>query len=338
MRVGIIGAGFMGAVHAASWQETPAALAGIFAETPGEAARLAEKYNARVYETFAALLDDVDVVDVCAPTHLHYEFALQAAAARKHIICEKPLARTLAQARAMLQACDDAGVQLLVAHVVRFFPEYARAKQNVAQGKIGKPAVIRLARESYQPKKPVGNWFLDFEKSGGLALDLMIHDFDYARWLAGEVVSVFAKNILAANPDAPLDYGLAILKHADGALSHIVGAWAYPPPHFRTAIEIAGDAGLIEWKSADTAPLEFFLHQRAGAAPDVGLPSSPLRENPYTTQLQEFYNALAHGAPPRVTAQDGLAALEIALAAIESAQTGKPVALADKVQVKTPSV
>jgi len=328
MRVGIVGAGFMGAMHAASWQETPAALTGIFAETPGEAARLAEKYNARVFENYAALLDAVDVVDVCAPTHLHHEFVLQAAAARKHIICEKPLARTLAQGRAMLRACNDAGVQLLVAHVVRFFSEYARAKQNVAQGYIGKPAVIRLARESQRPQKAVGNWFLDFEKSGGMALDLMIHDFDYARWIAGDVETVLAKSIVAENPDAPLDYGLAILKHTNGALSHIVGAWAYPPPTFRTSIEIAGDAGLIEWKSADTAPLEFFLHQRAGVLPEVGLPSSPLRENPYTTQLKEFYDALAHGAPTRVTAADGFAALEIALAAIESAQTGKPISLA----------
>lgn len=329
MRVGIVGAGSMGAVHAASWQETPAALAGFFAESSNEVTRLAEKYNARVYENYAALLDNVDVVDICAPTHLHHDFVLQAAAARKHIICEKPLARTLEQGRAMLDACRDANVKLLVAHVVRFFPQYALAKQNVANGSIGKPAVVRLARESARPKRPPNNWFFDFEKSGGMLLDLMIHDFDYARWIAGEVETVFAKNIVSNHPDAPLDFGLAILKHKSGALSHITGAWAFPPPNFRTAIEIAGDAGLIEWKSADTPPLEFFLHQRAGDFPDVGLPSSPLSEDPYTTQLQEFYSALINDAPTRVTAEDGLAALQIALAAIESARTAKPISLAE---------
>lgn len=329
MRIGIIGAGSMGAIHADSWQATSATLAGLFAESPNEAARLAAKYNARVYENYAALLNDVDVVDICAPTHLHYEFALQAAAARKHIICEKPLARTLEQGRAMLDACRAANVKLFVAHVVRFFPQYARAKQNVAAGNIGTPAIIRLARQAYRPKKARDNWFFDFEKSGGMLLDLMIHDFDYARWLAGEVETVFAKSVAAENLDAPLDFGLALLKHANGALSHITGAWAFPPPAFRTDIEIAGDAGLIEWKSADTAPLEFFLHQRDGASADVGLPESPLSESPYTTQLKEFYSALVNDTPTRVTAEDGFAALQIALAAIESARTGKPISLAE---------
>ncbi len=329
MRVGIVGAGSMGVVHADSWQATPAALAGFFAESSSEAARLAEKFGARLYENYAALLNDVDIVDICAPTHLHHELVLQAAAARKHIICEKPLARTLEQGRAMLDACRAANVKLFVAHVVRFFPQYALAKQNVAQGSIGKPAVVRLAREASRPRRPVGNWFFDFEKSGGMLLDLMIHDFDYARWIAGEVETVFAKSVPAQNSDTPIDFGLALLKHTNGALSHITGAWAFPPPNFRTAIEIAGDAGLIEWKSADTAPLEFFLHQRDGDFPEVALPSSPLDEDPYTTQLKEFYSALVNNTPTRVTAEDGLAALRIALAAIESARTGKPISLAE---------
>ena len=109
----------------------------------------------------AALLDDVDVIDICTPTHLHHEMVLQAAAAGKHIICEKPLARTVAQAQEMIRACRTAGVKLFVAHVVRFFPEYALAKAQIDHGKIGKPGVIRLTRGSYRPKKPSGNWFLD---------------------------------------------------------------------------------------------------------------------------------------------------------------------------------
>jgi predicted dehydrogenase len=268
-------------------------------------------------------------VDICTPTQLHHAQVLQAAAAGKHIICEKPLARTLEQGRDMLAACAAAGVKLLVAHVVRFFPQYAHAEHQVRSGAIGKPAVLRLAREAYRPKKPVGNWFLDVEKSGGILLDMMIHDFDYARWVAGDVSSVFAKDLGGVHPDAPIDFGLAILKHKNGALTHVVGAWAYPPPNFRTGIEIAGDAGLIEWKSADTAPLETFLHQREGSAPDVGLPSSPLRTSPFTAELQEFYDAIAYDRPTRVTAADGLAALEISLAAIESAQTNMPITLDD---------
>ena len=328
MKVGIVGVGFMGTTHAAAWAETDARLTGFAAETTDEAQRLAAQYGARVYPDLKAFLDAVDVVDICAPTHLHYEMVLAAAAAGKHIICEKPLARTVAQGQEMIAACRTAGVQLLVAHVVRFFPEYALAKATVASGQIGRPAVIRLTRGSFRPKKPVGNWFLDFEKSGGLMLDLMIHDFDYARWIAGEVESVFAKNVGGARPNAPVEYGLAILKHKSGALSHVAGAWAYPPPTFRTGLEIAGDRGLIEFDSEATAPIRMLL-QKSGdtSSPDVGLPASPLSESPYTTQIKEFYAALVDGKPARVSAEDGLAAVQIGLAAIESAHTGKAVTL-----------
>ncbi|MFM8322575.1 MAG: Gfo/Idh/MocA family protein [Chloroflexota bacterium] len=326
MRVGIAGTGFMGTAHAQGWAETEARIVGFVAETPGEAGGLAGQYGARVYPSLEAMLPDVDVVDICTPTHLHYEQALLAAQAGKHIICEKPLALTVAQGQAMIAACRKAGVRMLVAHVVRFFPEYAQARQIAASGQIGRLGVIRLARGSYRPKKPVGNWFLDEAKSGGLILDLMIHDFDYARWVAGEVESVYAKKVSAAHPEAERDYALAILKHRSGALSHIAGAWAYPPPTFRTGLEIAGDGGLVQFDSDAAAPI-FNLIARRDDAPDVGLPASPVLESPYTTQIKEFYAALLHDRPARVSAEDGLAAVQIALAARESALSGRAVRL-----------
>ena len=327
MRIGIVGVGFMGTTHAAGWAETPAQIAGFTAETNKEAGALAERYQAKVYASFDDMLAEVDVVDICSPTHLHHEMALKAAAAGKHVVCEKPLARTTAQAREIVDACQEAGVQLLVAHVVRFFPEYALAYQAVTEGQIGKPGVIRLHRGSYRPKKPAGNWFLDEEKSGGILMDLMIHDYDYACWIAGEVESVAARRITEAHPDAPLDYGLVILTHRSGALSHVSGAWAYPPPTFRTKLEIAGDRGLIEFDSESTAPIQNLILKTENGAPDVGLPSSPVSESPYTTQLKEFYRALTGGEEPRVTAADGFLAVQIAEAALESARSGQPVTL-----------
>jgi predicted dehydrogenase len=235
----------------------------------------------------------------------------------------------------MVFACRDAGVRLLVAHVVRFFPEYALAKAAVDEGQIGRPGVLRLSRGSYRPKKPVGNWFLDEGKSGGILMDLMIHDFDYARWIAGEVESVFAKKVSTGHPDAPVDYGLAILKHKSGAISHIAGAWAYPPPTFRTHIELAGDAGLIEFDSDATAPIQSLLKRGEGDSPDVGLPASPLSESPYTTQIKEFYSALQGGVPARVSAEDGLAAVQIAQEALASARSGKAIQLEHIAEVRS---
>jgi len=328
MKVGIVGAGFMGTTHAAGWAATPAKIAGFTAETQKEAASLAQSYNAKVYPSLDELILDVDVVDICSPTHLHHGMVLKAAEAGKHIVCEKPLARTTGQAQEMVVACEKAGVQLLVAHVVRFFPEYALAHSAVLEGQVGKPAVIRLHRGSYRPKKPAGNWFLDEEKSGGILMDLMIHDYDYARWVAGEVESVSARRVTELHPDAPVDYGLVILRHRSGALSHIAGAWAYPPPTFRTLLEIAGDRGLIEFDSDGTAPIQNLILKTSGSdAPDVALPSSPVSESPYTTQIKEFYSALAEGQTTRVSATDGLVAVQIAEAALESAHTGQPVKL-----------
>ncbi len=143
--------------------------------------------------------------------------------AGKHILCEKPLGRTLAQAQEMTAACEAAGVKLMVAHVVRFFPDYAQARRRVMAGEIGRPAVIRLSRESFQPKKAADNWFVDDAKSGGMVLDLMIHDLDYARWVAGPVTQVFAKSTGT--------HALAILTHAAGpsATSPAPGPIRPPP-------------------------------------------------------------------------------------------------------------
>jgi predicted dehydrogenase len=327
MKVGIAGVGFMGTVHAAGWAETGAEIVGFVAETIQEAGDLAKQYQVKIYPDLAAMLPDVDVVDICTPTHLHLAMTLQAAAAGKHIVCEKPLARTSAQALEMVQACRKAGVKLLVAHVVRFFNEYSLAKASVLRGDIGKPGVIRLSRGSFRPKKPAGNWFLDEAKSGGILMDLMIHDYDYARWIAGDVESVFAKKVTSGHPAAPVDYGLVILKHRSGALAHIAGSWAYPPPTFRTHLEIAGDGGLIEFDSADTAPILNLIARAAGESPDVGLPSSPVSESPYTTQIKEFYAVLLGEKEPRILAEDGLAAVQIAEAAIQSAASGRAVLL-----------
>ena len=334
MRVGIVGVGFMGTTHAAGWAETPAEIVGFTAETPVEADILARRYDTNIYASFDEMLPDVDVVDICSPTHLHHDMALKAAAAGKHIICEKPLARTTRQAREIVMACQKAGVQLLVAHVVRFFPEYALARSVVAEGQIGKPGVIRLHRGSYRPKKPAGNWFLDEVKSGGILMDLMIHDYDYARWVAGEVESVSARRVTELHIEAPVDYGLVILSHRSGALSHIAGAWAYPPPTFRTHLEIAGDRGLIEFDSDGTAPIQNLILKSGNShAPDVALPSSPVSESPYTTQIKEFYAALAEGKSARVSAADGLAAVQIADAVLESAHSGRPVKLQPLMEV-----
>lgn len=327
LKIGLIGTGAMGTVHAYSWSQTPAQLVGAISLEPEQTQRVCAPYGAQVYDDVDALIHDVDVVDVCTPTPTHYEFVLKAAAAGKHVICEKPLGRTLAQGEEMVRTCREAGVHLLVGHVVRFFPEFELAKGRIDAGDIGRLSVIRLKRAGFQPHRGTSSWFLDFEQSGGLILDLMIHDCDYARWIAGEVESVYAKDVRSKEPGAKGDYALAILRHASGAITHLESAWAYPPPIFRTYFEIAGSDGLIEHASQDSVPLGLHIDQQPGGdTTSIAIPQSPLKADPWTLEIQHFYDVLTGTLPQlRITAEDALAALRLALAAIQSAQTGRAV-------------
>lgn len=324
MKVGIIGMGFMGVTHFHAWKATPAHIVGTFTESSRE-----PDLDIAQFSDLDELINAVDVVDICTPTYTHHELVLKVARAGKHIICEKPLARTVTQAEEMVQACEDAGVQLLVAHVVRFFPEYALAQQTVSGGGIGDVAVTRLTRASFKPGTP-DSWFHDHSKSGGMVMDLMIHDLDYARWISGDVKSVFARSAAKQFDGVDGDYCLAILTHENGALSHVEGGWIYPAGMFRTALEIAGSQGLIEHPHSSSVPLG--IHLKAtdnGTEADIAVPSSPLSEDPYTTEIKHFYDALTQGITPRVSARDALEAVRLAIAIQQSVETGKPVIVAE---------
>ena len=158
-------------------------------------------------------------------------------------------------------------------------------------------------------------------------IDLMIHDFDYARWVAGEVETVYAKNITSMNNQGDIDYGLVILAHENNTLSHIEGAWAYPAPYFRTQMQISGSKGWLEMDSNQTTPTKFHLRNENSAVPEIPLHRRSLKENIHTTQIKAFYSSILNKTDPPVSGEEGLAALQIACAALQSAEEGIPVTL-----------
>src|SRR5687767_8400931 len=141
-RVGIVGVGLMGSWHAARWKDLPVELAGYYDRNPDRARAATERYGGQAFGSLEELFGAVDVVDVCTPTPEHAAPVIAAAEAGKHVVCEKPLARHQAEGEAMLAACERAGVRLFVAQVVRFFPEFARAKAVLESGALGKLGVI----------------------------------------------------------------------------------------------------------------------------------------------------------------------------------------------------
>jgi myo-inositol 2-dehydrogenase/D-chiro-inositol 1-dehydrogenase len=330
MRVGIIGTGTMGEIHAAAWQTTDAELVGCTSLHPAQREALAKRYNIRGFSDRAELLDCVDLVDICVPTFLHKSLVLDAARAHRHVICEKPIALTLEDAAAMIHGCNQAGVRLFVGMVVRFFPQYRLAKELVTSGQLGQLGVVRLKRVTYPPRIAEtrsgslrDNWYLDENRSGGMIIDLMIHDFDYARWLAGEVKRVYARRGRSAT--GPAQYTQAILRFQSGALALVEGGWANPAGIFRTAIDLSGSGGLVEWNSDQAPSVQTFFSSKSGEADSVGLPLSGLSEDPYTTEIQHAYSAIQSGSPFEVTAGDAFQALRIALAVKESLSTGRSV-------------
>ncbi len=325
MRVGIAGTGTMGEVHAAAWRSTGAELIGCTSGNSVQAEAVAKRYQMRVFSDYAELLDAVEIVDICTPTPLHKPMVLEAARAGKHVICEKPIALTPEDARTMILACNEAGVRFFVGMVVRFFPQYRLAKELVANGQIGKLAVLRLKRVAYVPQKPAENWYFDATLSGGMVVDLMIHDFDYARWLADEVERVYARRSRSAK--GPAEYVQAIIRFRNGAIGLVEGGWAYPPGTFRTGLDLSGTDGLIEWNSDQPSPVLTFFPPKPKDTDSVGLPVSGLAEDPYTLEIRHAYHAIVGGTDFEVTAEDALEALRISLAVKESLSTGKPVSL-----------
>jgi predicted dehydrogenase len=330
-RVGIVGAGLTGTLHAGHWARLPVELVGFFTRTPERAQVAAERYGGRAFPSLPALLETVDIVDVCTPTPTHRDIVLAAASTDADIICEKPMARNLRDAEAMVRGCREAGVRLFMAHVVRFFPEYSRAKSILDSGQLGRPGVVRTVRGGNYPAPDTMNWYIDFEQGGGVILDMVIHDIDYVRWCFGEVTRVFARGLTFSDAQ-DADHVLVTLRFENGTLGHLEGSWAFPPGNFRTRLEIAGDQGLLEVDNLNTGPMSVTLKQEASArAAGVPVPESPMapRDDPYYLELAHCLHCLETGQDFLVSPEDGVEALRIAVAAIRSLRTGQPVAPAD---------
>jgi predicted dehydrogenase len=305
----------MAGVHADAWEATPDRIVAVLDSDPERSSKLASGHGALVVDDFDSLVEMVDVVDICTPTHTHGTLVMAAAQAGVDIVCEKPLARTAADAFDAVAACEAAGVRLLVGHVVRFFPEHATARARVVAGDIGAVGILRLDRSTYLPAG-ASSWFSDRSKSGGVVLALMIHDVDYARWVAGDVERVYARGAKGG------DHVLATLSHTNGAISHIQASWAYPRGSFRATLEIAGSDGLIQRHAAESFVASVGSPDEVSDVPE---PPTSSAESPYVSEIKHF-SAVLHGeAEPIVTALDGAMAVAVCDAIAESLLTNRAV-------------
>ncbi|MED4570284.1 Gfo/Idh/MocA family oxidoreductase [Brevibacillus agri] len=323
----VIGAGTMGTVHARSYAAMEnvelVGIVDIRAERGRELVAETKTEWFASYEEAMEKLARVDIIDVCLPTYLHKTYVQKAADAGKHIICEKPLARNKEEAESIVDYCREKNVKLFVGHVLRFFPEYEKSRQLVQDGAIGNVGVARTFRGGIFPTA-WNDWYADYKNSGGLVLDMIIHDFDFLRWCFGDVERVYAKSLLGRG-FARMDYALVTLRFQNGMIAHVEGSWAHEG--FSMKMELAGSEGIIQYDSAKEKPLIAVNRAKQAGMSGVAVPESPLRENPYFRELKHFIDCIENDREPRVTVEDAVKAVEIARAALESIETGKPVTL-----------
>ncbi|MGY1550254.1 Gfo/Idh/MocA family protein [Microbacterium sp. A588] len=321
MRVGIVGAGTMAAVHAQAWRSLGAELT-FFA--PRGADEIAARFGGSSAPSVEALLADVEVADICTPTPAHADLIVQALKSDVHVICEKPLTRTADEADTVLAAAEQSDRLLMPAHVLRYFPQYELAHQSIQTGKIGDVAVLRFHRSGPAPRRA---WFTDAEVSGGIILDQMVHDLDQALWLAGPVASAFAREV-SGGADAPhIRSAHVILTHVNGAISYCRGGWGDPEMPFVYGYDIAGSAGTLSYDSRRNSGMEMFESRPDSEREEEFVPDVGFIADPFVKQLRDLIGCIQRGATPRTTPVEGVAAVDVALAAIQSVADGRPVAV-----------
>ncbi len=276
-------------------------------------------------------LDDIprdrfDILDICVPTYLHKFYVLAGADLGKSMICEKPLALSLGEAKEIIEFVQARQVQFMVGHVVRFFPEYVRAKELIQSGELGDIGVVRTFRGGSFPHG-WRNWYANHDLSGGTFIDLMIHDFDYLRWVLGPIDRIFAKTTRKEN-GRQLEYSVAVVRFLNGTIAHMQASWAHN--RFGTRFEFAGSRGLLQHDSLRRTALNIELQPPETEAGGVQVPSSSIGRSPYQRELDAFINAIRYDRPLPITLEEAYEALRIAHAARRSADMGQPVVLREE--------
>lgn len=325
LKVGIIGAGVMGRTHAECWSKLSDVKIQVVCDIESDKAEgLAKIYNSDVSISATEVIkrSDIDIIDICTPTLFHPEITILALKSGKHTLCEKPIARTLESAKEVVKIAKEVDVKFMTAHVVRFFPEYVTAKNLIDNGVIGIPKMARTKRGGQYPLGRWNDWFSDVDMSGGCLVDTGIHDFDFLRWIFGEVDRVYA-SALTWKRLPHKDYGLVTLRFKSKAMAQVEVTWAQPPgTPFSTSFELIGTDGLIAYDSQSASSLRIMFNDSNSI---IDKTESPLAESPYLTEIKHFVSCIEENKDPVVTPEDAYRALEIAIASLESARTNRPV-------------
>jgi len=251
LKVGVIGGGFTGDMHSQCYKALShrCEIKGIVDVNPERSKELEEKFKVKIYRDAQELIDekDVNIIDVCLPTYLHKEYALKAARAGKHVLCEKPIALTVKDGEEMVKATKKAKVKFMIAHVIRFWPEYVYLKNLVKRRKLGRLRSITLTRLSPRPIWSWQNWMQQPEKSGGAFTDLHIHDTDFFLYLLGWPKKISSHAVKSKHG---WDHVFSTFYYRNGAIASLEAGWDMPDNYpFTMAFTANFEKGTVEYNS-----------------------------------------------------------------------------------------
>ena len=326
-KVAVVGLGRIGKIHLTNLCQNFPELEVIAVMDVFEGSKsIAEKF---MIPNFMKDFDDLlaipglDAVIICSPTDTHADYVIKAAKAGKQIFCEKPLDLSLEQVKKTLDIVHKCDVNLMLGFNRRFDPNFLKIKNMVEAGKVGDPQLLKIT--SRDPGPPPISYI---KVSGGLFMDMAIHDFDMARYIMDkEVVEVYSKGAVLVDPEigiaGDIDTALTTLTFADGTMANIdncrKAVYGYDQ-----RLEVFGSGGMVkadnnfpdnhQYFGADgihgSLPLNFFLERYTAS---------------YLNEMTEFFKSIQTGVELPVTGNDGLEAMKIALAALKSVKENRPV-------------
>src|SRR5438105_1233351 len=349
IKVGLVGSQFVSHIHALSLKHCPEAeLFAVASPTPGHAETFARKHGIpHHFNNYKKILEmpEVDLIVIGVPNDLHCLMTLDAAAAGKHIVIEKPLCLNLADADRMIETCRKAKVKLMYAEELCFTPKYVRLKQLLDSGALGEPTLVK---QSEKHDGPHAAHFWDVNRAGGgVTMDMGCHGIEFCRWMLGRppIKSVYAQMGTYVHKDKTEgeDNAILLLEFANGVVGLAEESWtklggmddrsevhgskgvAYADLHHGNAIETYSSTGYdyaVE-KAGSTKGWSFTIYEEEW---NYGFPQ----------EFAHFVDCVQNDKQPAVSAEDGRAVLEAVFAAYQSARTGCKVPLPFKTTAKKP--
>lgn len=331
LKCAIIGSGFIGAVHAAAVKKIEGCeLRAISDVNEAAGKKMADEFGCKLYTDAEEMLkkEEIDIVHVCLPTFLHEKFVLLAAQHKKHVLCEKPFSLSVESAQRMVDACEKAGVKLMVAQAVRWWPEFLEIKKLYDQGAFGELHMVYSSRLAQHPNW--STWHRDPQKSGGSLFDLNMHNLDYLYFLLGPVASVYA--VGWKSPSGCWNHVSASLTFKNGAKAVDEGTIEITDDYpFSVAFRMTGEKATVDYKftagfnieNLDAAVGQTVLFTKGGKPQPLQVSGM----DAYEAEIRAFADCVKSGRPVPIPPAESVEVIRVVAAIEQSLETGKVVAL-----------